>query len=160
VIQWFTVLFTGKRNQGMFDFQNQWLHYALRAYSYAGLLYDEYPKFGTDASGVPMRSSLAYDEPANRLTNGLRFIWAIPAMIIGYALAIAGEVVAIILWFVIVITGKSNQGMWDFVKKVQHYVSQAYAYVLLMTDQYPKYPSTASAPAPLPGPVPGTGPVA
>ena len=62
-----------------------WLGYDSRVYGYVYLLYDPYPAFGTDGE-VPMRSAW-YAEPANRLTNGLRFIWIIPAAIILLILA-------------------------------------------------------------------------
>src|SRR5262245_54903844 len=62
-IQWFIVLFTGKRNQGIFNFENSYLGYYARVYNYVDLMFDEYPKFGTDESGVPMRYDLGYEEP-------------------------------------------------------------------------------------------------
>ena len=82
VIQWFIVLFTGRRNEGLWNLQNAWLGYYCRVYGYVDLLYDPYPAFGTDPGPVPVRTQFSYDEPADRLTNGLRFIWAIPAIVI------------------------------------------------------------------------------
>lgn len=139
VIQWFIVLFTGKRSQGLYDFQRQWLGYASRVWSYTAMMYDPYPKFGNDVSGVPTVFNHAYEEPANRLTNGLRLIWAIPALLFSMVLAIGAFFVTLAQWFVILFTGKANRGMWDFVKKVINYGLQTSAYTGLMTDTYPKY---------------------
>lgn len=139
VIQWFKIVFTGQRLRGIYDFQQQWLGYASRVYSYETLLFDEYPKFGTDPSGVPMATSHSFEDPANRLTSGLRLIWMIPAVLIMIGLVIATFFVLIGQWFTILFTGKANRGMWDFTRKTVHFGLQTSAYGLLMTDTYPKY---------------------
>jgi hypothetical protein len=151
VVQWFIVLFTGKRNRGLWDLQWAWLGYSARVSSYVYHLYDPYPPFGTATGDVPMVVDLGYEEPANRLTNGLRFIWAIPAMLIAFVLGIGLLFIAIATWFVIVITGKQPRGFFDFILKVVRYSLQLNAYVLLMTDTYPKWGSGAT-PALVPGP--------
>ena len=79
VIQWFIVLFTGQRNQAMWDLQYAYLGYFGRVYGYVDLMFDPYPPFGTEPGATPAALSLGYEKPANRLTNGLRLIWAIPA---------------------------------------------------------------------------------
>jgi Domain of unknown function (DUF4389) len=139
VVQWFIVVFTGKRNQGIWDFSNMWLDYYSRVYAYVLLLFDEYPGFVRDEGKTPLRYESAYEEPADRLTSGLRFIWAIPALIIMVVLGIAVSFVVLIAWFAILITGKMPRGMYDFALRVQRYVIQTNAYIVLMTDQYPKF---------------------
>ena len=137
VIQWFICVFTGKRNRALWDFTNNYVGYSTRVYSYLGLLHDVFPGFGTEQGNVPTRYSLDYDEPANRLTVGLRLIWLIPAAILGFILAIAAMVLTIISWFAIVITGKHPKGMFDFMLKAQKYLVQVVAYEYLLTDKYP-----------------------
>ena len=162
VIQWFVILFTGKRNEGMFKLQNQWLGYASRVIGYYSLMFDPYPPFGTEEGATGVTYGLRYEEPANRLTNGLRFIWAIPAMLILAVLAIGAYVVGIISWFAIVITGKHPRGMFDFMLKVLRFAVQTYAYMFLMTDTYPKFGDGAGAvAAPYPAaPYPTAQPIA
>src|SRR3982750_2723838 len=63
VIQWFIILFTGKRNEGIFNFQRSWLEYYGRVNSYAWLIHDVFPPFGTDAGAVPVRTTLENDAP-------------------------------------------------------------------------------------------------
>jgi hypothetical protein len=142
VIEWFIILFTGKRNEGIWNLQWAWLGYYSRVYGYVDLLYDQYPAFGTDQGTVPARTDFRYDEPADRLTNGLRFIWAIPAIVIAAVLGIGAFFVLIAAWFVILFTGKQPRGMFDFVLRVFRYILQTYSYVLLMTDTYPNWGST------------------
>jgi hypothetical protein len=157
VIEWFIVLFTGKRNEGIWNLQWAWLGYYSRVYGYVDLLYDQYPAFGTEPGTVPARTDFRYDEPADRLTNGLRFIWAIPAIVIAAVLGIAAFFVLIAAWFVILFTGKQPRGMFDFILRVFRYILQTYSYVLLMTDTYPSWGSTAAGAEVVVGGAPTTG---
>jgi len=139
LVQWFIILFTGERNQALWDMQWQWLGYAARVTAYESLLYDPYPAFGTDPGNVPMVESLVYEVPASRLTNGLRFLWIIPALLIAIVTGIAVGVVVVIAWFAILFTGSFPRGMYDFTLTGVRYFLQVTAYSLLMTDTYPKW---------------------
>lgn len=140
VVQWFIILFTGKRNRGLFDMQLSWLSYAARVYAYVGLLYDPWPNIGPDQRDEPTEfTPPTYVEEANRLTSALRIIWIIPALIILYVLAIGVYVVSLIAWFAILFTGKHPRGMFDFVVRVHRTGLRTVSYGLLMHDEYPKY---------------------
>jgi hypothetical protein len=140
VVQWVLIVFTGKRNKAIWDFTYAEEAYGSRVGSYGMLLHDVFPPFLTEQGAVPSSYSLDYPtEPANRLTVGLRLIWAIPAVILLLVIAIGAIVVAIISWFAIVITGKHPKGMFDFLVKFQRYSLQTMAYLFLLTDTYPKY---------------------
>jgi hypothetical protein len=153
VVQWFIVLFTGKRNESIWNLQWAWLDYASRVNGYVDLLYDPYPAFGSDPGPVPVTTEFGYDEPADRLTNGLRFIWAIPALVISAVLGFAMFFVVVVAWFAILFTGKHPRGMFDFTYRVVHYILQTNSYVLLMTDSYPNWNASGS-PATTPRSVP------
>jgi hypothetical protein len=154
-IQWFIILFTGKRNQGLWDLQYAYLGYYARVTSYTSLLFDEYPAFGTAPGPAPVSTHLPYEEPANRLTNGLRLIWAIPALIIGIGIGIAAAVVVLVSWFAILFTGRHSRGMFDFILKATRFTLQLNTYLLLMTDTYPKWGDQPAVPAPAgPGQLP------
>lgn len=162
-IQWFIIVFTGKRNKALWDLQWAWLGYAGRVQGYANLMFDPYPVFGTAPGPVPVSIDIRYDEPADRLTNGLRFIWAIPALLMAIVIGIAFSVVVFISWFAIVITGKHPRGLFDFSLRALRYTLRVNTYVLLMTDTYPKWESGDPAKTvtpdywtPSPGPT-GTG---
>ena len=145
VVQWFIILFTGKRNEGIWNLQRSWLVYYCRVLGYTSLLFDAYPAFATDGPPAPVRSAITYEESADRMTSALRLIWMIPAAIIAILAGIAMEVVLIISWFAIVITGKQPRGMWDFVLKALRFAFQLYSYAGLMTDTYPKWGEGAPA---------------
>jgi hypothetical protein len=144
-VQWFIILFTGKRNEGIWNLQQSWLHYYARVIGYVDLLFDEYPAFGTETGSVPVRSAIEFEESAERLSSALRIIWMIPALIIAIFVGIASVVVLVISWFAIVITGKHPTGMWEFLLKSARYTFQLQAYGLLMTDTYPKFGEGAMA---------------
>ena len=139
IVQWFIVVFTGKRNKGIYDMQRSWLDYDARVSTYAGLVHDVFPQFGTDPGPVPIRTEFDYEEQANRLTVGLRFLWIIPAAIMMLFVGIAAVVVGLISWFSILFTGKQSRGMWDFVYKAIRFSLRVQSYGLLMTDTYPAY---------------------
>ena len=71
--------------------------------------------------------ALGYEEPANRLTNALRLIWAIPALLISIVISIAFGVVVLISWFAIVITGAQPHGLFDFSLNALRYILQVNA---------------------------------
>jgi hypothetical protein len=139
VVQWFIILFTGKRNEGIWNLQQSWLHYYARVMGYVDLLFDQYPAFGTEPGSVPARSAIQFEESADRLSSALRIIWLIPALIIGIFIGIASFFVLLVTWFAILFTGKHPVGMWEILLKSARYTFQLQAYCLLMTDTYPKF---------------------
>ena len=140
VIQWFAIVFTGKRNRGMWDMQQSWMGYNARVSAYTGLLSDAYPAFGTTPTPAEhVRYDLTYSEEANRLTSGLRIFWIIPALIIALFIGIAAFAVGVVSWFAILFTGKHPRGMFDFMLRASRFFVRLTAYGLLMTDAYPKF---------------------
>lgn len=139
LVQWFIILFTGKRNQALFTFCRNVLDWQMRANTYAGMMYDAYPNFGFEKMNEPVQFSVEYEESANRLTNALRLIWIIPAALIFLVVAIGGYVVTVICWFAILFTGVQPKGMFDFLAKMYRFSARLNAYGTLLTDTYPKY---------------------
>jgi hypothetical protein len=138
-VQWWIILFTGKRSEGIWRMQNSWLSYAARVWSYYGLMYDKWPNFGAEPNGEPTTYSFEYTAGASRVKNFFRFIMIIPAAIVAIVVLIGAEIVTGISWFAIVITGKHPQGMFGFLLKVHRYMVRLSAYGMMMTDTYPKY---------------------
>ncbi|MCU1359813.1 MAG: hypothetical protein JWN99_1102, partial [Ilumatobacteraceae bacterium] len=96
VVQWVIILFTGKRNEGIFNFQRNWFEYYGRVTSYAWIQHDVFPPFGTDAGAVPVRTTVENDQPVNRLSNALRVLGAIPAFVVAFFVGIGAIVVGVI----------------------------------------------------------------
>jgi hypothetical protein len=147
VIAWFALLFTGKWPAGLYDFTTGFLRYFTRVNAYTWLLVDEYPPFsGGEEAGYPARLHVGpplaeYD----RLKVGLRFFYAIPAMLIVYVMNIVLELAAVASWFVIVITGRQPKGLQDVIALGVSYVSRANALFALVTETYPPFNDDQSA---------------
>jgi hypothetical protein len=159
VVQWFIILFTGKRNEAMWNLQRSWLNYYCRVTGYVDLLFDVYPAFASETGPAPVRNAISFEESANRMTSALRLIWMIPALIIGAVVSFGAAVLLVISWFSILFTGKQSRGMWEFILKVARFSFQLQSYGLLMTDTYPKFGegamaagSSSSSPPPPPPP--------
>jgi hypothetical protein len=91
------------------------------------------------ASDYPIRYDVEYKEQASRLTTLFRLILAIPQIIVLYLLLIVAEVLVLIAWFAIVITGKYPRGMFDFVVNVLRWAENVNAYIWLFRDEYPPF---------------------
>lgn len=85
--------------------------------------------------------SLEVDPAAaqNRLSVLLRILYAIPHYIVIYLLNIALEVVTLIAWIVILITGNYPQGLMNFAVGVLRWQVRAFGYYALLTDKYPPF---------------------
>jgi hypothetical protein len=140
-LQWWVILFTGERNEQLWKLQNVWLGYAARVYGYQSLMFDKWPNIGVGPNGEPTSYSSQYEKSARRLSNFFRLILVIPAAIVAIFVMIMAVVVTVVAWFTILFTGKHPRGMFDAVLKVHRYMVQLNSYVLLMTDDYPKYGS-------------------
>ena len=82
-LQWWIIVFTGRRNANLWRMQNNWLGYASRVWAYQALLFDKWPNVGAEPAGEPTTYSFEYHEEANRLTTGFRLLMIIPALIVG-----------------------------------------------------------------------------
>lgn len=135
--QWWIVLISGKRNNGIWKMQNWWLAYVARAYSYAFLLFDVWPAFGEKSAGEPTTYEFQYEQRADRVSSFFRLLMLIPALLFYLLLAIASALFLLITWFSILFSGKQPRGCFDFILKTHRYWISLYAYGLLMTDSYP-----------------------
>jgi hypothetical protein len=141
IIAWFALLFTGRYPQGMYDFVAGSLRYSTRVYGYLWLLTDEYPPFSGSA-GTPYPVDLNIGAPKSeysRLKVLFRIILAIPVLIIHYAMQIVAEVGAFIAWFAIVALGRQPKGLQDMIVLGTSYQQRAYAYLALITEDWPPF---------------------
>ena len=135
---WFAILVTGSYPKGMWEFSARWLRYTARVNCFGVLLADGFPPFEGD-SPYPVMATIDRQERLSRLTTFFRTLVAIPAWVILYVMAVCGNVVAFVLWWVIMITGRSPKGMHGFLVTVQRYNVRTSAYLLLLTDRYPSF---------------------
>jgi hypothetical protein len=140
VIAWFALLFTGRWPVGLYDFVAGYLRYSTAVYGYMALLTDEYPPFSSDTSNYPVQLRVPPPKAEyNRMKVLFRILLAIPVLIIAYAMQVVWELGALIAWFAIVVLGKQPKGLQDMIVLGLSYQQRAYAYVFLITEDWPPF---------------------
>jgi hypothetical protein len=115
------------------------MRYTTRINAYYYLVTDEYPPFdGAEHPEYPVQVSIpAPKESYSRLTTFFRIFLLIPVMILLYVFNLWIQVVAIAIWFVAVITGKTSIGLVNAESFPLAYTARAGAYGALLTDRWP-----------------------
>jgi hypothetical protein len=143
VISWFAILFTGGYPGGMMNFMVNVMHWQTRVSGYVYLLTDKYPPFSMGPDGAyPVRLlAMGQIENRNRLTTfwPIRYILAIPHLIVLAVLGFAAEIVLLIAWVAALITGSVPAGMHNFLVGVLRWNTRVTAYFILLTDEYPPF---------------------
>jgi hypothetical protein len=140
VAAWFALVFTGRYPRGLYDFVAGFLRYSTAVSGYIGLLTDRYPPFSPDTTGYPVQLLLPQPKAEySRVKALFRLILAIPPYIIAYAMALVWQVGAFISWFVILVMGKLPKGLHDMITLGMSYQQRAYAYFLLLTEDWPPF---------------------
>ncbi len=138
IIAWFAILFTGRYPRGLFDFAVGLLRWSIRVDVYTNLMRDEYPPFGT-AGDYPARLEVEYPERLSRWKIFVKWLMAIPHMIILYGYSILAGVITFVAFFIILFTGRYPRALFDLVVGYYRWNTRVYAYVLLLTDEYPPF---------------------
>jgi hypothetical protein len=81
--------------------------------------------------------SIQYTEPRSRISNFLRYFLAIPHQIVSSVWQIAAMVCTFLQWWVIIITGKRNQSLWNVQRNWLGYAARVQAYSTYMFDKFP-----------------------
>jgi hypothetical protein len=146
IISWFVILITGELPEGLANVQALYLRYALRTYTYALFMREEYPPFtfemtaadpGTDPRvRVAVQPELA---DRNRVTVAFRIILVIPQLFVLAFLGLAAGFVTLVAFFAVLFTGRWPEGMRDFVMNVWRWWLRVMAYFALLTDVYPPF---------------------
>ena len=94
-------------------------------------------------AGYPIRFDLQYKEPLSRVTTLFRIILAIPQFVVIYILAIVAEVLAVIVWFAILFTGRYPRGIFNFMTFMARWFANVNVYLFLASDEYPPFSGDA-----------------
>ena len=145
VAQWFFTLFAGRPALALRRFIGAWVRYQAQVYAYLLLAANPFPGFVGDP-GYPVEVEIEPPGPQRRLVTFFRLFLVFPALIVAYALALVGLVVAVLGWFASLALGRMPYGLRNVVAYVVHYWSQVYAYAYLVTERYPYSGPRGSAP--------------
>jgi hypothetical protein len=148
IIAWFALLFTAHWPMSLYEFTAGFLRYTARLSAYLNLGVDKYPPFsGAEDDSYPVRVHIAPPlERYSRLKVFFRWIYAIGALIIRYAMGIVLSLVSFVGWFVIVITGRQPESFQNALNFALTYTIRADALLFLITETYPPFGSESAQP--------------
>jgi hypothetical protein len=139
----FTILFT-KRNPFV-DVQTMILRYQWRTWSFVYWMRNDYPPFDFEVASSDRRRDPAIvdvvpPEDLNRWLPLVKWLLAIPHLIVLVFLWIAAFFVGVVGFFAVLFTGTWPEGLRSFLVGVSRWTMrvQAYGFVLL-TDEYPPF---------------------
>lgn len=95
------------------------------------------------APDYPVRYDVEYPERLSRWKIFVKWLLAIPHLIIVYLLAIVLNVMVFIAFFAILFTKKWPRGMFDFAVQAQRWTLNVVAYVFLKRDEFPPFSGDA-----------------
>lgn len=134
------ILFRRRYPRWWFDFQCELARFAARVGAYLALLTDRYPST-VERQGV----HLEIDYPdvrgdLNRWLPLVKWLLALPHVLVLVPLAVACLFAIAIAWFAILLTGGYPRGLFDFVVGFARWSLRVSAYaILLVTDRYPPF---------------------
>jgi hypothetical protein len=141
IAAWFSLVFTGRYPQGLYDFNAGVLRLAARVGCFGNLLTDEYPSFGTgEDPDYPIRTLIGPPKDEYSRAKALfRIFLLIPVHILSYVMQIILQVVGFISWLVIVFTGELPVGLYRPMRIAEAYTVKATAYGMLLTEDFPPF---------------------
>lgn len=151
IISWFALVLTARWPTGLYEFTGKFLRYITRLSAYLYLGVDKYPPFsGADDDSYPVRVHIAPPlDHYSRAKVFFRFIYAILALVIRYALGIVLGVVSFISWLAIVISGRQPASLQNALNFSLSYTTRSDALIFLITEVYPPL-DESGAPSPQP----------
>ncbi len=138
-IAFFAILFTRRYPRGMFDFVVNVNRWNANVMAYLMLFRDEYPPFSWEPDEYAVTYELDYPEELNRWLPLIKWLLAIPHIIVLLFLFIAVYFVYIIAFFAILFTKRFPRGLFDFAVGVHRWNYRVSLYTSLLRDEYPPY---------------------
>jgi hypothetical protein len=144
VISFFTVLFTRKIPDGIYNFQAMYLRYSWRTMSYTMFMRESYPPFEfemttADPGDDPAKLSIAEQGELNRWLPLVKWLLLVPHFFVLVFLAIGAIFVWIAAFFAVLFTGRWPAGMRDYMIGIERWSTRVNAYLYLMRDEYPPF---------------------
>ena len=84
-----------------------------------------------------MKQLFVYEHDASRLELFIRIVYAFVIALVLMVYGVIAEICMLIQWFVILILGRRNEGLSNFIKGYLEYFVHVISYVDLMTDDRP-----------------------
>jgi hypothetical protein len=136
VIGWFAALVLGRLPTGLHTFLRNVVEYSARVSAYGFyLLTDRYPPFSFTTP-----YAVSVDVAPGRLNRAavfFRWIIAIPAYFVVAVVQSGYQAAAVIIWLIVLVVGRMPTSLWEANAAVLRYITRYYAYLALVTSEYP-----------------------
>jgi hypothetical protein len=134
------IVFRQRYPRWWFDFARELLRFGTRVGAYLALLTDRYPST-VDEQSVHLEIDYPdVERDLNRWLPLVKWLLAIPHVIVVVVLSIIATFLIVIAWFAILFTGRYPRALFDFVVGVGRWAIRVEAYaMLLVTDRYPPF---------------------
>jgi hypothetical protein len=137
------IVFRQRYPRWWFDFAREVTRFGARVGAYLVLLTDQYPSTVEEQS---IHLEIDYPDVQRDLNRWLplvKWLLAIPHVLVLVVLSVAAFFAVVIAWFAILLTGRYPRALFDFVVGVGRWWLRVQAYaVLLVTDRYPPFSLT------------------
>ena len=134
------IVFRQKYPRWWFDWNLGLTRFSTRVATYVALMDDRYPSTDDEQS---VHLDIDYpDVPRdlNRLLPLVKWLLAIPHIVVLFFLGLGAIGAVIIAWFAILFTGRYPRGLFDYVEGVLRWGTRVSGYAfLLATDRYPPF---------------------
>lgn len=137
VVAWVAVLATGRVPSTLHRFLAAYVRYSAHVGAFLYLVGRRFPGFVGRAGSYEVDVEIAGRKRQSRWRTGFRLLLAIPALVLAGALGGVLVVVAVLGWFVALVTGRMPEGLRNLGAACLRYSAQATAFLLLVTDRYP-----------------------
>ena len=133
------IVFRGKYPAWWFSFNLERSRFSARVSVYWHLMTDRYPSTD-DPQGVALDFEYPDVEQLNRILPLVKWLLALPHIVIVYILQVLSLPLTVLAWFLIIITGRYPQGLFNLMVGIQRWSWRVTAYMaLLITDRYPPF---------------------
>jgi hypothetical protein len=137
IVAWVATLATGRLPGALHRLLGAFVRYSTAVLSYLYLLAERYPPFIPRPVPYPVDVVLAPPLPQNRWRTLGRLILVFPAWMLAAAYSGVLATVAFLGWFAALVLGRMPHGLRNLGLACMNYTAQTYAYLLLLTEQYP-----------------------
>lgn len=151
IVNWVATLIAGTSPEWLQRFLSAYVRYQLHVYAFLYLVGNPFPGFVGAPGSYPIELHIAGREEQNRWTVLFRLVLALPALMLSWVFSQLLLVIAVLGWFVSLITARMPLGLRNAGAFALRYVAQVNAYLLLVTGAYPySGPCLEPPPTPLP----------
>jgi hypothetical protein len=144
IVSFFTILINGRISENIYNFQVGMLRWSARVQARNYNLRDGYPAFGVDGQDDGLDIQLEQPAERDKVSVILRFFFGAFYVALPHAFCLAFLLLGVLFvntiqFWIILITGKANEGIFNYIVGVLRWSARLSAYMNYLTDTYPPF---------------------